>query len=262
MLRKETTDREKYFSNSLIKITKEKKMFYAKIVPVILAALFCSAALPAVSAQEKKEEAGQNALILCAKGYFNNWLKHKLKVPGLKLSQYDEQIKGKNWKENGRKLPPLSELKKYDLVLITGTPVTAAAKKDFLAYLNEGGSIYMLYTSLSLLKEKTGEIAFGAGGFDGFEALHHKPYDMKTRIPVKYKYTKEMGREREFTLNTVYTVAVKDLVDAKPLILVADKPGLVNTCYTKVGKGMFIYSGFEDLETVSEVLKVLGFAKK
>lgn len=238
-------------------------MLTSKITKIILTALFISILLPAVlSAGAKKAETGKRALILCAKGYFDNWVKHKLKVPGLALACHNEQIKGKSWKENGRKLPPLPELKKYDLVLITGAPPTAVAKNDFLTYLKEGGTICMLYTTLTLMKEKTGELAFGVAGFDGYEALHHKPYDMKTRIPVKYKYTKDMKREREFTINSVYAVAAKDLVDAKELILVADKPGLVNTCYTKVGKGMFIYCGFEDMDTISEVLKVLGFGKK
>ena len=242
-------------------------MFSKKWTAALLAAVFFCMGIPSsLLAQEKtesKEAAGKSALILCGKDYFNNWLKYKFKGTGLKLAQYSELIKGKSWKENGQKLPPLAELKKYDIVFVFGASLTAIAKDDFLAYLKEGGAIYMTYTTMTQLKEKTGEIAFGVGGFDGYEPIHHKPYSVTkpVRIPVKFKYDKAMGREREFTQEIVYTVAVKDLVDAKPLIHIADKPGLVNTCYTKVGKGMFIYSGFEDLVTIAEVLKVLGFAK-
>lgn len=240
-------------------------MFFRKMIPAVLAAILFGTLLPTLSAQAKKAEKpafNKSALILCSKGYFDNWLKYKFKNTGLKLSRYQEIIKSKNWKENGQKLPPLAEMKKYDLVFINGQPITAIAKKDFLAYLNGGGTIMMTYTTISLLKDKTGEIAFGVGGFDGLEMLHHKPYDMKTKIPVKYKYTKDMGKAREFTINTVFAVAAKDLVDAKPLILVADKPGLVNTCVTKVGKGMFIFCGFEDMDTIAEVLKAVGLARK
>lgn len=235
----------------------------ARLALVVLSAIcgFSLFAKPAPKSTAAAAEFNKSALIICSKGFYE-WVCHKFQPTGLKLTNYNEVIKSQNWKETGAKLPPYSELKKYDLVFIAGNPLTAVAKPAFLEYIRNGGTIYMTYTSFTVMKQKTGEMAFGVAGFDGYQELHKIPYTQTEKLTHKVKYTKAMGKEREYTFSTVFTIGARDLVDAIPLIVFSENPDMANTCYTHVGKGRFVYSGFEDLDAVVDVLRVLGLARK
>ncbi len=225
----------------------------------ILACLSCMGAAM-LSATEPASP--KTALVMTGKKYFESWLKPMLKPTGLVMTQYDLRSDSKKWKEQGFVFPKYDELKKYDLVIIQGGNLLKEAKTDFIKYLENGGTIFMIYTSLPITKEKTGELAFGVGGFDGIKAIHEVPYTQKVKLKHPLKYTKKMGQEREFVYETVYTVYATDLVDAKALVENADNPELVSVCVAKVGKGQFIYSATEETRILIDTLKYAGLAAK
>lgn len=123
----------------------------------ILVCLSCmgGAMLPAAETASPK-----TALVMTGKKHFESWLKPMLKPTGLVMTQYDLRSDSKKWKEQGIIFPKYDELKKYDLVLIQGGNLLKEAKADFIKYLENGGTIFMIYTSLPITKEKNGRTGF------------------------------------------------------------------------------------------------------